>query len=83
MTPQSSRERRFLMRSRTCVHPHDVVRLTRAAGDWPRGTEGTVVAEHNAYLVVEVGEEAAPDVIDVPREDLRVIWSPAGEVPSR
>lgn len=65
------------MPPRTCVHPHDVVRLTRPAGRWPTGTEGTVVGEHTAYLIVEVGEETeASDLVDVPRSDLRVVWSP-------
>jgi hypothetical protein len=62
--------------ARTCIHPLDVVRLTRQVGRWPAGTEGTVVSEHTRYLIVEIDDDDSPQVVDVPRGDLKVLWSP-------
>ena len=65
--------------SAECMHALDVVRLMRRVAGWPSGTEGTVVAEHRAYVVVEVGdpERGTTAVIDVPRGDARLVWSPS------
>ena len=62
--------------ARTCVHSLDVVRLSSKVGEWPAGTEGTVVSEHADYVVVEVGDEERDDLVllDVPRGDVRVTW---------
>ncbi len=65
----------------TCFRAHelDVVRLTTAAGGWPRGTEGTVVSEHRDYLLIEVGDPSGEaQVIDVAPNRAKVIWRAKG-----
>jgi hypothetical protein len=63
----------------------DAVEFLSAAGGWPIGTVGTVVAEDPETALVEVNTEwlvdeaglpmrdLMDDLVDVPYEDLRVI----------
>ena len=44
------------------IHENDVVELTRPvaktqeAGDWPAGTSGTVIAEHDQHKLIEISD---------------------------
>ncbi len=45
------------------IHENDVVELTRPvdktqeAGQWPAGTRGTVVAEHDQHKLIEISDD--------------------------
>jgi hypothetical protein len=45
------------------IHENDVVELTRPvnktqeAGDWPAGTRGTVVSEHDQHKLIEISDD--------------------------
>lgn len=54
------------------IHENDVVELlgpvgkTREAGEWPAGTSGTVVAEHDQHKLVEISDaESYGDMLDL------------------
>ncbi len=59
----------------------DVVALRNAAGGWPAGTEGTVVADLGGHMWVEISNERGEelDTISVPPSELRLVW----KAPSR
>jgi hypothetical protein len=46
------------------IHENDVVELTRPvaktqeAGDWPAGTRGTVISEHDQHKLIEISDDA-------------------------
>jgi hypothetical protein len=45
------------------IHENDVVELTRPvaktqeSGDWPAGTSGTVVSEHDQHKLIEISDD--------------------------
>jgi hypothetical protein len=45
------------------IHENDIVELTRPvdktqeAGQWPAGTRGTVVAEHDQHKLIEISDD--------------------------
>jgi hypothetical protein len=63
--------------TRTQIEEHDVVAFREAIGNWPAGTEGTVIHQHPDYQLVEISNEfgEALDEIDVLPEQLRLVWS--------
>jgi hypothetical protein len=48
---------------RQAIHENDVVELTRPvaktqeAGDWPAGTIGAVVSEHDQHKLIEISDD--------------------------
>jgi hypothetical protein len=54
----------------------DVVALLKPVGGWPSGTEGTVIHEWQASMLVEICNEhgEALDELDVPEDQLRLVW---------
>lgn len=54
----------------------DVVRLRKAAGGWPAGTEATVLEDFGRHLIVEVDDEAG-DHLNLPlvrRDAVELVW---------
>ncbi len=65
------------------IHENDVVELTEpvdkveATGQWPAGTRGTVVAEHDQHKLIEISDDAnygaTLDMISVTEDRLKLI----------
>jgi hypothetical protein len=53
----------------------DVVSFVEAVGDWPAGTEGTVVSDYGSEKMVEIanGRGETLDLPVVPVENLRLV----------
>lgn len=65
----------------TKAHDLDIVQLTRAIEGWPKGTEGTVVREHERHLIIEISEDQAGDegiTVPVRRTDTKIVWRSRG-----
>jgi hypothetical protein len=60
----------------TDVAEFDVVALLNSVGGWPSGTEGTIIHEWRASMLVEICNERgeALDELDVPKDQLRLVW---------
>jgi hypothetical protein len=63
--------------ARQQICEHDIVRLRRSIGIWPKGREGTVVAEKGPAKLVEIADDrgAMLDLVSAPDDALDVIWS--------
>jgi hypothetical protein len=65
------------------IHENDVVELTQPvaktqeAGDWPAGTRGTVIAEHDQHKLIEISDDAnygaTLDMVSVTEDRLKLI----------
>lgn len=65
------------------IHENDVVELTEpvekveATGQWPAGTRGTVVAEHDQHKLIEISDDehygATLDMVSVTEDRLKLI----------
>ena len=65
------------------IHENDVVELTEPVdkvetnGQWPAGTRGTVVAEHDQHKLIEISDDAnygaTLDMISVTEDRLKLI----------
>jgi hypothetical protein len=65
------------------IHENDVVELidavqkTQEAGQWPAGTRGTVVAEHDQHKLIEISDDdnhgRMLDLISVTEDRLELI----------
>lgn len=65
------------------IHENDVVELlcavekTREAGQWPAGTSGTVVAEHDQHKLIEISDAesygAMLDLVSVTTDRLKLL----------
>lgn len=67
--------------TRTVIGELDVVALLTPFGGWPAGTEGTVICSDPDFKLVEICNEfgEALDELDVPPEQLKVVWSPRAD----
>ena len=65
------------------IHENDVVELTEpvdkveGTGQWPAGTRGTVVAEHDQHKLIEISDDAnygaTLDMVSVTEDRLKLI----------
>jgi hypothetical protein len=63
------------------IHENDVVELTRPvaktqeAGDWPAGTSGTVISEHDQHKLIEISDDDGQmlDMISETEDRLKLI----------
>jgi hypothetical protein len=63
------------------IHENDYVELTQpvdkveGTGQWPAGTRGTVVAEHDQHKMIEISDDhgVALDFISQPEDQLKLV----------
>lgn len=51
--------------------PLDVVKLARAAGGWPAGTEATLLAVREGLALLERRDE---EITEAPVDALKIVW---------
>ncbi|MGN6664965.1 MAG: hypothetical protein ACTHK6_12300 [Solirubrobacterales bacterium] len=57
------------------ITENDVVELTRPAGRWPAGTQGTAVSDHGSSKLVEISDERGQmlDLVEVAERHLKLV----------
>ncbi|HMI82335.1 MAG TPA: hypothetical protein VK480_11145 [Solirubrobacterales bacterium] len=60
---------------KTSIRENDVVKLERAVGRWPAGTEGTVLSDHGISKLIEIADDRGQmlDLFEVREEDLKLV----------